>query len=329
VTLGVPTEVSAYLVDDGGMVNLYEVDYLTPKDMDQIIIYIMRPGGTMDVVLPEVPQVGVSGDAEFELALPGHIHQIPNSGHPVILRSVMNIKLLVCWLNHQCHIMRGLDINVSMVPTLRVWRNHMTFKGEHRVTTTQLVINDKDWPKTSDYLSEYLVAILGKKGNEFSYVTHPQVDVSPEVGDPYMGYGTVDLEMIARGSHTGSAYQMDNRNVWEIMHSIFSEHVRYICIKCAARMKNSRYTYQNLFGHYLGRNNANSMASAAESKMNAMQYSGEKQNFNFERCVRIRTEKHSVLNGLVEHWYSVIDESSKLRIILKVITMPQYDIVLS
>jgi hypothetical protein len=56
--------------------------------------------------------------------------------------------------------------------------------------------------------------------------------------------------------------------------------------------------------------------------------SGEKQNFDFERYVCIHTEQHSILNGLVDHGYSGIDESSKVRILLKGgITTPQYDVV--
>jgi hypothetical protein len=34
VTLGVPTEASAYMVDDGGMANLDELEYLPPKEVN-------------------------------------------------------------------------------------------------------------------------------------------------------------------------------------------------------------------------------------------------------------------------------------------------------
>jgi hypothetical protein len=100
VTLGVPTEASAYLVDDGGMVNLDEVGYLTPADVYQLIILLTCPGGTTGVVLTEVPQVGMPGDADFVLAFPGHTHHIHNHGRHVHLRAVMNIKLLLFWLKH-------------------------------------------------------------------------------------------------------------------------------------------------------------------------------------------------------------------------------------
>jgi hypothetical protein len=53
-----PTVVSASLVDDGGMVNLGEVEYLTPNDMDHLLMPVTRPGGTTDIVVPEISQVG-------------------------------------------------------------------------------------------------------------------------------------------------------------------------------------------------------------------------------------------------------------------------------
>jgi hypothetical protein len=106
VNFGFPTEASDYLAGDGGMVNMDEVKYLTPKDVEQMLMLAMRPGGKTDVFLPEIPQVVQVGDAGFVMALPRHTHQIASRGHPVPLRAVMNIKLLMFWLKHQRRISR-------------------------------------------------------------------------------------------------------------------------------------------------------------------------------------------------------------------------------
>jgi hypothetical protein len=192
VTLGVSTEVSAHLVDDDGMVNPNEFEYLTPKDVDQLIIYLMRNSGTRDVILPGVPQVGVAGDTDFVAAFPGHMHEITNRWHPVPVRAVMNITLLVFWLKNQRFISCVPAMTVPMVPTLRAWRNQVTFEGGHMVTATRPVINDNHWPKTLDYLSEYLAANLGEQDNPLYYVIRPQVDVPRDTYDPSTGYETVD-----------------------------------------------------------------------------------------------------------------------------------------
>jgi hypothetical protein len=97
------------------MVNLDEVGYLTPVDVDQLIMLVTRPGGSMPLVLPDVPQVGVVGDVDFLVAFPSHTHHITNHGHPVPLRVAMNIKLLVCWLNNQHRLSRVLDMTMMTI----------------------------------------------------------------------------------------------------------------------------------------------------------------------------------------------------------------------
>jgi hypothetical protein len=111
------------------MVDLDDVGYLTPADVDQLIMSTTHPGGTTPVVLPEVPQVGVMGNVDFATVVRDHMHQIPNHGHPVPLRAVMNIKLLVFWLKHQYRISLVPDMTVITVPTLRALRNQITFEG--------------------------------------------------------------------------------------------------------------------------------------------------------------------------------------------------------
>jgi hypothetical protein len=239
--------------------------------VDQLIMSMTRPDGTMDVVLPAVPQVGEVDYANFVLAFPGHTHHIANCGHPVPLRVAMNIKLIVLWIKHQRHISLVPDMAVLTVPTVYACRNQMTCEGGHTVTMTQPVINDKDKLKTWEYLSEYLVAKLSEQCNPLSYVICTQVEVPPKAGNPSTGYGTVDLDMIVRGTHTGFAYQMDNIKVWEIMSNICSEHVCYIYIKGAVRVNNGRDMFQRFFDLYLGPVNINKMASAAGFKLNATQ----------------------------------------------------------
>jgi hypothetical protein len=67
--------------------NLNEVEYLTPKDVEQLIMSVTRLGGTTDMILPEIPQAAQVGDASFVAAFPGHTYQIANRGHPCAFES--------------------------------------------------------------------------------------------------------------------------------------------------------------------------------------------------------------------------------------------------
>jgi hypothetical protein len=81
-----------------------------------------------------------------------------------------------------------------------------------------------------------------------------------------------------------------------------------------------------LFDHFLGPNNVGNMVSEAETKLNRTLYNGEKRRFTWETYVRIHTEQHSVLNGLKDYGYAGIDDSSKVRHLLKGIKTTELDV---
>jgi hypothetical protein len=81
-----------------------------------------------------------------------------------------------------------------------------------------------------------------------------------------------------------------------------------------------------LFDHFLGPNNVGNMASEAETKLTSTLYNGEKKIFTWETYVRIHTEQNSVFNGLKDYGYTGIDDSSKVRHLLKVIKTTELDV---
>jgi hypothetical protein len=101
------------------------------------------------------------------------------------------------------------------------------------------------------------------------------------------------------------------------MPKICGKHSCFVYINPALRTSNGRNTYILLFDHFLGPNNVGNMASAAETKLNGTLYNGEKKILTWETYVRIKIEQHSVLNGLKDYSYAIIDDSSKVRPLLK------------
>jgi hypothetical protein len=81
-----------------------------------------------------------------------------------------------------------------------------------------------------------------------------------------------------------------------------------------------------IFDHFLGPNNVGNMASTADTKLTVTLYNGEKKRFTCETYVRIHTEQHSVLNGLKDYGYTIIDDSSKVRHLLKGIKTTELDV---
>jgi hypothetical protein len=116
------------------------------------------------------------------------------------------------------------------------------------------------------------------------------------------------------------------RKVWDIMSNICGKHSCFVYIKPALRTRNGRDAYILLFDHFLGTNNVGNMASEAETKLTSTLYNGEKKCFTWETYVRIYTEQHSVLNGLKDYGYAGIDDSSKVRHLLKGIKTSELDV---
>jgi hypothetical protein len=85
-------------------------------------------------------------------------------------------------------------------------------------------------------------------------------------------------------------------------------------------------SYMLLFYHFLGPKNMGNMASAADTKLSGTLYNGEKKRFTWETYAQIHTEQHSVINGLKDYRYSGIDDSSKVRHLLKGIKTTELDV---
>jgi hypothetical protein len=153
--------------------------------------------------------------------------------------------------------------------------------------------------------------------------------VPTEADDLSAGYTMINIEMITRRPHSGSAYQLDKHKAWEITKNICGRNTCYIYIKGATKAKDHREAFCVLFEHYIGANNVGNSATAAEERLQSTRYSGDNHNFDFEKYVQIHTEQHPVLNGLMKHGYWGVDEISKVRLIFSGITTSNYDIVKS
>jgi len=55
------------------------------------------------------------------------------------------------------------------------------------------------------------------------------------------------------------------------------------------------------------------MSSEAEKVLQKTTYHGKQRCWNFERFIKVQVDAHAILEGLVEHGYSGIDEQSKVR----------------
>jgi hypothetical protein len=235
----------------------------------------------------------------------------------IMARAVANLKLCVYYLKHIDRVQRQPIANAINLVLVRSYRDQQRHEMGFKRTAEEPEINDKNWPGTLDNIKEYIASQYGVTGATLDNVVRPDIAVKPEAEDPAEVYETVDQEMTARAPHTGRSFVDERRKVWYIMSNICGKHSCFVYIKPSLRTRNGRDAYMILFDHFLGPKNVGNMASEAETKLTGTLYNGEKKCFTCEPYVRIHTEQHSVLNGLKDYGYIGIDDSSKVRHLLK------------
>ena len=307
--IGFSVEARNAIVNEQEINTLEELRLLDDDAVSSLCRVVRRPGGHI------VNQAG---------------NNIADYGIKVSMRAETNLKLACYWLRHKERVSRDVAAadftldNVRSITQLRV-------SEEAHEDPEPPTVNIKDWAKTFDALKDYFRSCLGETGIPLAYVIRESDAI---VADPADGYDTVTDEMIARAPHVTAngdpspIYLNDRRKVWDKFRDICHDIPEcWTYIKSAARAKNGRAGYEQLYDHYLGPNNVDNQASIAESRLQKTFYQGEKKRWNFEKFVRLHVDQHSILDGLVEHGYSGIDEGSKVRHLLNGIRDPSLNAV--
>jgi hypothetical protein len=298
--LGFSEAAATYLTGTCGIDSIDEIAYLDGiENVDMTIKGVTNPGGTVTT------REGTSRVTSR------------SNGIPVSTRAVANLKLCVYYLKHMERVQRKPIPNAINLVLVRSYRDQQRHEVGFKKTDEEPEINDKYWTRTLEKIREYLASQYDVTGATLDYVVRGKIAVKPEAEDPAENYETVDQEMTARAPHTGRPFVNDRRKVWDIKSNICGKHSCFVYIKPALRTRNGRDAYMLLFDHFLGPNNVGNMASEADTKLTSTLYNSEKKRFTWETYLRINTEQHLVLNGLKDYGYAGIDDSSKVRHLLK------------
>ena len=225
-----------------------------------------------------------------------------NPGQLVDLRTENLLKLADFCLRLQektACVVAPANINVGEIRSVIELRD-ADIAYENPKSTNFPVINDKNWPKTMESISEFLDSYLGEMKIPLGYVIHQSVAL-PEGLDSREKYATYAEDMIHCAPHDTPTFLSDNRKVWDIISSITCEEECWTYVKLAQRSHNGCVAFFMLYNHFLGANNVNNMASESEYKLANVLYHGKKKRWSFESYVRQQVDQHSILKGLKDH----------------------------
>jgi hypothetical protein len=225
----------------------------------------------------------------------------------------------------------AVDIDLDPIHQLRDYKDW----EESHEDPDPPTLTFRDWPRTIETLKEYLRECLGTTKIPLAYVIRDDIAVPNNVA---IVYSTRQDELIARApiqvmvggvlTYT-PVYMADRALVYEKIAALTRDHDCWTYVRPAQRTRDGRQAYLGLYGHYLGVNNVDNMATKAESKLMSLTYNGETRRWNFEKYVKMHVDQHHILDGLTQYGHAGIDQRSKVRHLIRGIKTKTLDTVKS
>lgn len=310
VRMGLTNEAAAVVVDAGGqgLISIDDFAQLNEKSVKGLCRSLRRPGGQTNGVVNHGVSVGQMAETNFEG--------------------------MVYYIKHFKRVSRTCTYADVLLPSVRALYNQRDKEEAHKDPEVVPTIDPIDWPKSLEAVEEYLHGFRGVDGQPLSYVLNNEMVPSPEATDPGYRqagstYFTPDEEMLARapilsgpvvlgtdpeevGPFTDS-FITDRATVWDKLTSIFQGSPAWTYMRGAKKHRDGRLAFRLIHDHYLGASNIDHMASNCEKKLAGASYRGETRGWTFEKYATLHKEQHNIIEGLMEHGYTGIDNRSKVR----------------
>ena len=257
-----------------------------------------------------------------------------DAGQVVSAKAEANLKMMVYYIKHQDRISRTIAFADVLLNKVRKMKRQAELEKKHKDPEERPEIDPKNWPKTLESVIEWFAGHRGVDDHPLSYVIREDLNVPTANRDPTVGqanskYTMHNQELIARAKilDTTMAARPDPENdgpftdsfisdrmaLWRLGASLFKNTEAWPYYKVGKKNEDGRKGFRSVWNHYLGPNNVDHMASAAEKVLATASYHGEKKSWNFEKYATLHMEQHNILESLVEHGYTGIDARSKVR----------------
>jgi hypothetical protein len=293
--------------------------------------------------------------------------QIGKEGHPVLTILQNRLELLVFWAKHMRHTSRGVDdlSEVDYDKDIKHLQAQKTFEDglddSKEPDAPKMTLTPATAAASFTQMKMHLAKCRGTTGLPLEYVVRPQLkgpydapkdgpEDPPPFGDPDSPYVTIDAELIARApilqinlSHGQLARPLDYleehgpfdptfiqdlAKVYDILHTTWgtSQPWTHTC-SAAAKTKNGRKAFRVLHAHLLGGQQLVTSGSAIMTRLQSLQYDGNRRNFDFNKYVALHVVGHNNHNDLGEYGVEPLTKSLKTLWFQKGITDKSLDAV--
>ena len=248
-----------------------------------------------------------------------------------------NFGLMCYYLNHLTkRADRSTTWPAITLAVVKSMKPQMLQEATAKDPTVVPTIDFKNWPRTMESLENYIRGHMGVDKTPLTYATRVNLFPPRAADDPPFGavdsvYNSNDEEIIARHRIVDASvatvtveehekngpfeenFRTDNTRLWELLSNVLAETDANVVLKPYKKLRNGRGAWRALHQHYLGPNNVDHMAAAAEKELDGHRYNGESRNYSLEQHILTHLKAHAILEDLKEFGYHGIDERSKVR----------------
>jgi hypothetical protein len=298
--LGITEAATRAALNQQGLQSFDDFLTLTEKDISEICTNLRKPGGTIPnpAYNAAAPVVGIPAT-------------IPNPGINVGHVFEKRLKMLRFYLLHLQRIQRNMTPATATLARLTTCYNMKEIEDneEEEELPGKLVRVDKV-RDVIENIDHYLNRKRGSSGLPLAYVVRDEVNL-PLI-DPGYGMPTTAQEMIARGPHFGTYYQIDNQEVWQVIRHCTHGGPGWSWVQSHQRASDGRGAYLALKLHYLGEAYSSRIRAAADNTIDSAYYDGKSRAFSFEKYCEVLKAAFTDIEVTGEE----VSETRKVRVLL-------------
>ena len=172
----------------------------------------------------------------------------------------------------------------------------------------------KGWRSFKENFLLVLGLTKGARGIPLDYVVDTIERTATNGNAPRVEQENIDLEepdlYKENVVHFGNAFKLDNKAVWNKIHTLLLDTPAYNHISSFATRKNGRGAWLALIAFYEGEDFCQRLRETAFSKLQTTFYRGETNRFTFEKYINIHKEAHKMLQDAGFNNGTGLDEES-------------------
>ena len=182
--------------------------------------------------------------------------------------------------------------------------------------TIPLFTEVKGWMRFKEKFLLVLGLTKGARGIPLDYVVNTVERTATRENAARIEIENIDLEepdlYKENVVHFGNAFKLDNKAVWNKIHTLLLDTPAYNHINSFAAQKNGRGAWLALVAFYEGEDFCQRLRETAFTKLQTTFYRGETNRFTFEKYVNIHKEEHKMLQDSGFNNGTGLDEESMI-----------------